>query len=221
MLETIIEKMASVFNIEKDKLSIDSDIKNTDNWTSLNHVALLIELCDLYNIQFKEDMVIELTSVKKILEFIEKKEGEKMEKVIEKISSMAIVVGIKGKQQKVLMLNNEGEWVFPKGHVEKNETELEAAIRELKEESGIEVKESDSLGKIDEFKFYFDGEKAVKVIKVFLFKVNNFGKININKEEGFIDGQWVDAKQSIDQLTHDDAREALKKGLSELGIINE
>ncbi len=142
-----------------------------------------------------------------------------MEKIIEKISSMAIVVGVKDEEQKVLMLNNEGEWVFPKGHVEENETELDAAIRELYEESGIKVRESDSLGKIDEFKFYFDGEKAVKVIKVYLFKVDDFGEITFNKDEGFIDGQWVDVKESIDKLTHDDARGALRKGLSEMGII--
>ena len=144
-----------------------------------------------------------------------------MEKNIEKISSMAIVVGVKDDEKKVLMLNNEGEWVFPKGHVELNETELEAAIRELKEESGIEVKESDSLGQIDEFKFYFDGEKAVKVIKVYLFKIDRFDQITFNKEEGFIDGKWIDVNQSIDKLTHDDAREALKKGLLKMGIINE
>jgi ADP-ribose pyrophosphatase YjhB (NUDIX family) len=30
-----------------------------------------------------------------------------------------------------------GKWSFPKGHVEKNETSFECAIRELKEEAGI------------------------------------------------------------------------------------
>ena len=32
----------------------------------------------------------------------------------------------------------KGHWDFPKGHVEENETELETASRELKEETGIE-----------------------------------------------------------------------------------
>ena len=30
-------------------------------------------------------------------------------------------------------------WSFPKGHVENNETEIETALREVKEETGIDV----------------------------------------------------------------------------------
>ena len=32
-----------------------------------------------------------------------------------------------------------GHWSFPKGHVEPGETETETAIREIKEETGIDV----------------------------------------------------------------------------------
>lgn len=34
---------------------------------------------------------------------------------------------------------------IPKGHIEENETELECAIRELKEETGISVSENDDI----------------------------------------------------------------------------
>ncbi len=34
---------------------------------------------------------------------------------------------------------NSGHWSFPKGHVEGDETEIETAIREIKEETGIDV----------------------------------------------------------------------------------
>lgn len=34
---------------------------------------------------------------------------------------------------------NSGHWSFPKGHVEGNETEVETAIREIKEETAIDV----------------------------------------------------------------------------------
>ena len=129
----------------------------------------------------------------------------------EKISSMAIVVAKTVDGSKILLLNNEGEWVFPKGHVEAGETFLKAAIRELFEESGVNVKENQSLGQIDEFRFYFDGEKAVKVIKVFAFITNQIQKIIINKSEGFVSGGWFDTKTAMRKLKHDDARNSLKK----------
>lgn len=136
-----------------------------------------------------------------------------MEKIAEKVSSMAIVVAGTKEGQKVLLLNNDGQWVFPKGHVESGETYLETAIRELKEEAGVRVAKNQSVGQVDEFRFYFDGEKAIKVIKVFGFVVDNIQPIEYSKEEGFINGAWVDVKTATIQLKHDDARMALKRAL--------
>ena len=134
----------------------------------------------------------------------------------EKVSSMAIVIGNKNK---ILILNNEGEWVFPKGHVENNETYLQASIRELKEETNVSVCEDDCLGQIDEFKFYFDKEKAIKVIKVFLFKIDSLPLITVNKEERFISGDWVLIEDAIRKLSHDDARGSLEKAIVKLNEI--
>ena len=37
----------------------------------------------------------------------------------------------------LLVKHNAGHWDFPKGHVEANETEVDTAIREVKEETNI------------------------------------------------------------------------------------
>lgn len=43
--------------------------------------------------------------------------------------------------QRVLILRNfRGEYIFPKGHIEADEDELQAALREVKEEAGITPK---------------------------------------------------------------------------------
>ena len=126
----------------------------------------------------------------------------------EKISSMGIIIAESQGLKKVLLLNSDGEWVFPKGHVKENETYVEVAIREIKEETGIKLEQNQCLGQIDEFKFYFEGEKAIKIIKVFLFKTNLFETINFNREEGFTDGKWFDLTEGIEVLEHNDARGA-------------
>lgn len=136
--------------------------------------------------------------------------------MIEKISSMAIVIAKKEKNLKALLLNNDGEWVFPKGHLEANETELDAAIRELYEESNVKVNAQESIGQVDEYKFYFSGENAVKVIKVFAFIINDEREITYNKNEGFIDGKWVEVDYALKMLKHNDAKNALEKTIKKI-----
>ena len=136
--------------------------------------------------------------------------------MIEKISSMAIVITKKENKLKVLLLNSEGEWVFPKGHVEANETELDAAIRELYEESNVKVNAQESIGQVDEYKFYFSGENAVKVIKVFAFIINDEREITYNKNEGFIDGKWAEVDYALKMLKHNDAKNALEKTIKKI-----
>lgn len=52
---------------------------------------------------------------------------------------------------------DEGTWIFPKGHVEGKETDKEAAIREVAEETGISgIKPSLYIGSI-EYSFFLAG----------------------------------------------------------------
>lgn len=136
--------------------------------------------------------------------------------MIEKISSMAIVIAKKEKNLKALLLNNDGEWVFPKGHLEANETELDAAIRELYEESNVKVNAQESIGQVDEYKFYFSGENAVKVIKVFAFIINDEREITYNKNEGFINGKWIEVDDALKMLKHNDAKNVLEKTIKKI-----
>ena len=129
---------------------------------------------------------------------------------------MAIVMAGNKDGGKILMLNSEGEWVFPKGHVEDGETYIAAAVRELKEEADVDIRQEDCIGQVDEFSFYFDGEKAKKVIKVFGFVTSKEQKITYNQNECFIDGQWVDISSAIEKLKHDDAKNALRKFLEKV-----
>ena len=56
-------------------------------------------------------------------------------KVMEKSCGCVVING-----NKVLLVRqNKGHWEFPKGHVEENETEKETAIREVKEETNLDV----------------------------------------------------------------------------------
>ncbi len=53
----------------------------------------------------------------------------------------AIIIAPENGNYKVLMVKhqNGGHWSFPKGHVENGETETQTALREIKEETGMDV----------------------------------------------------------------------------------
>jgi len=61
----------------------------------------------------------------------------------------------------ILILKNDEEWIFPKGHVELDENLIDTACREVYEESGVNISSKDCKGMIDEFDYYFDGEEAI------------------------------------------------------------
>ncbi|MGQ9675977.1 MAG: NUDIX domain-containing protein [Chloroflexota bacterium] len=48
----------------------------------------------------------------------------------------------------VLRRTDRGDWVFPKGHVEPGESLEEAAVREIREETGLEATVLDYAGEV-------------------------------------------------------------------------
>lgn len=113
---------------------------------------------------------------------------------------------------KVLIIKQkQGFYGFPKGHMEKNETEVKTAIRETKEETNIDVL-------VDETKRYslnyVIDNKIDKEVVYYLAKPLNK---NIIKQESEInDILWVDIDKVIDILTFDNLKELWKKVLKEI-----
>ena len=87
--------------------------------------------------------------------------------------------GIAIDKDRVLIVKNkpdptrggDGYWGFPKGHLEEGETPIQAAIREVQEETGFIVVIGESLKPISETK-YTSSWKNVKINKtVWYFKM--------------------------------------------------
>lgn len=101
----------------------------------------------------------------------------------------------------------EGHWDFPKGHVEKNETEFETAVRELKEETGI----SDFL-LIDNFKhrisysFHKNNELIEKEV-IFFLAESSTKEVQLSSEHQ--NYGWLDFNSAHDRLTYSNAKEVL------------
>ncbi len=73
----------------------------------------------------------------------------------------------------VIIESKEGFYGFPKGHVEKNETEIETARREVFEETGLQVDFLEPFRTEDTHPFHKNGEIRMKHIVYFLAKFSD------------------------------------------------
>ncbi len=114
-----------------------------------------------------------------------------------------------GWQVFLVCLKSGFHWGFPKGHKEEGETERKAALRELKEETALEVVSFlQEKPFVEEYSFEQKGREVKKRVVYFLALVE--GEIAIQKKE-IIEGGWFFISQAFLQLTYASAREILKE----------
>ena len=116
------------------------------------------------------------------------------------------------KNGKVLLIHQTNDvWCFPKGHVENGETEVETAIREVKEETNLDVE-------IDVSKRYSINYLVNDIIpkEVVYFLAKPIGNINVIKQDSEIkEAYFEDIDKVIDVLTHENLKDMWKKVLEE------
>lgn len=104
-------------------------------------------------------------------------------------------------------------WGFPKGHIEGKESSGETALREVGEETGIEVEIVDKVG--DSKYVYGKGEEKVfKIVIIYLMKYTG-GKL-IHQSSELLDAKWVEPEEALKILSFQNDRELLKKALKML-----
>ena len=125
-------------------------------------------------------------------------------------------------EQKVLLLQYatgqkegewdlQGHWDFPKGHVDKGETEIETATRELEEETGIKnIILLDNFRKTINYKIQ---KRDRKISKEVVFFIATTAETEINLSHEHVDYGWFDFTSALKQLTYDNARSVLSEAI--------
>lgn len=125
-------------------------------------------------------------------------------KTINDYSYGVIPVFKKSDNDKFLLIQHvEGHWSFPKGHKEKNESDVDTALRELREETGIIRCEIDSEKEfIEKFQYKKEDDQVIvkKVVKFYIGYVSS-QKVKILPSE-IKDYKWVKKDEAIKLLTY-------------------
>ncbi|MCX8056717.1 MAG: NUDIX pyrophosphatase [Ignavibacteria bacterium] len=122
------------------------------------------------------------------------------------------IIRIKNNRIKFLLLKRAPNekypniWQMVTGHIRENEKAYEAALRELKEETGLDAEELYSVPVINSV--YLSESDEVCLIPVFVCRVNENSDVKISKEHN--EFKWVDAKEAIKLLNWEGQKKSVE-----------
>ena len=106
----------------------------------------------------------------------------------------------------LLLIKNQngghGHWSFPKGHMEAGETEADTAVREIKEETGIDALLDTSFRQVIT---YTPKKDITKDVVYFLAKATSYDYTPQEEEIARI--KWVEINHASTILTYDNDRQ--------------
>ncbi|MBR4164600.1 MAG: NUDIX domain-containing protein [Solobacterium sp.] len=103
----------------------------------------------------------------------------------------------------------QGHYCFPKGHVEKDETELETARREIREETGYEVSFLDGF----RYSLQYSPKEGVMKDVIYFLAEENGGNPLVQQEE--LQGmKWMKEEDVLDHITYENDRDLYRKALA-------
>lgn len=113
------------------------------------------------------------------------------------------------KTEYLLLQYAAGHWDFAKGKLEEGETKLQAAKRELQEETGLT--DVDIVPGFEETLAYifkdFRGRPIEKTVTFFVGSIAQKKEITLSREhQGYT---WLEYEQAVTRLTYSNAREVL------------
>ncbi len=113
----------------------------------------------------------------------------------------------------LLLKKYNGDWVLPKGRLEKGEGIKNAALREVLEETGVKGEIISYIGFVKyNYKNIKEDEIVSKTVHWYLMKSNSMD-CTPQRKEGFIDAVFVHIDKAKDLLRYADERKIILKGI--------
>ena len=106
--------------------------------------------------------------------------------------------------------NGRAVVALPKGHVDPGETPPQAAVREVREEAGVDAELIEKLGDV-RYWYQRDGRRIAKVVAFYLFDYRSGDVADHDAEVE--EARWVPLEQAARELSYPGEREMVQRAL--------
>ena len=145
------------------------------------------------------------------MENVSRKNQKKPEIKIE-ISAGGLVYN-KNLDQFLLIKDSYGRWALPKGKLEPGETEEQAAIREIGEETGL--LRTEVIKKLGQIEYYYQihGQPIHKYLHLFLLETTSSDLIPSNETKG---ARWLSDTEVINKFSYKNTKKLVVEAILEI-----
>ncbi len=112
-----------------------------------------------------------------------------------------------------------GRWTLSKGRIEKGETPEDCAIREIKEEMGLDIIIKDTLGKNEYIANDPEEGRKSKRVQYFLAE-SSFSDINLGSSNGLDDARWFKLQDVVNLNIYDDILHIVTTAVTKLADMS-
>lgn len=122
-------------------------------------------------------------------------------------SAGGVVYTVIDGELKVLLIKNrfDGRWTIPKGYIDPGETSEAAAVREIEEETGVQSRVVQLIGK-NKYQFRFRGKHIDKQVDVYLLELTGTAELDPAKfdphENMVAEARWFEPPAAISAINY-------------------
>ncbi|MCI4365852.1 MAG: NUDIX hydrolase [Thermoplasmata archaeon] len=128
--------------------------------------------------------------------------------IVPELAAGAVVVHRASGQVLLLYHRGQERWALPKGHVEPGESLATAAVREVREETGLtRVELGPELAEVS-YRFY-DGDRGLNVHKTSVYFLASTDDRATQIEPIFDRAEWLDLAEATRRVSYDTDRHVL------------
>lgn len=118
----------------------------------------------------------------------------------------------------LISVGEDNRWQLPKGLVDKGESTEAAAIREVREEAGIETEVVERIDKVEYWYFWKEDAKRVRYHKFVYFYLLRYKSGDVRDHDREVnEARWVEIDDAIEMLAFDSEKKIVEKAKRLIG----